>query len=92
MNLALAAALATIVGVTSIQPPPGWAPVYLPPDTRPTGPMIVRINKCTLTFRLKPGMTNQEANGAIDDGYERFSKCLKGAISGTGQPRIEKVN
>lgn len=35
------------------------------------------LNRCKLTFHLKPGMTNQEANDAIDVGYEKFLNCLR---------------
>ena len=35
------------------------------------------LNRCTLKFYLKGGMTNQEANDAIDAGYQRFFSCIR---------------
>jgi hypothetical protein len=35
------------------------------------------LNTCKLTFHLKAGMTNAEANDAIDAGYQTFFDCLK---------------
>lgn len=39
--------------------------------------LLARIRTCKLRFHLKAGMTNQEANDAIDAGYQAYFKCLK---------------
>jgi hypothetical protein len=38
---------------------------------------VSRITACKLVFHLKPGMTNAEANDAIDAGYQKWFDCLK---------------
>ena len=42
-----------------------------------TAAQVKAINTCKLRFHLKPGMTNADANSAIDDGYTRFFSCLQ---------------
>lgn len=50
--------------------------------------VLAQVRKCKLTFKLKAGMTNQEASDAIDAGFDKFFKCLGGAAkkraTGTG--------
>lgn len=38
---------------------------------------VKALSGCKLRFYLKAGMTNSEANSAIDDGYNRFFDCLR---------------
>ena len=46
-------------------------------QNRLTTGQVRAISACKLRFYLKAGMTNAEANAAIDDGYTRFFSCLK---------------
>jgi len=39
--------------------------------------MVAQLSQCKLTFHLKAGMTNSEANDAIDAGYQQFFNCLR---------------
>lgn len=38
---------------------------------------VARIGSCKLVFHIKAGMTNAEANAAIDAGYQKWFACLK---------------
>lgn len=42
-----------------------------------TRTQVVALTACKLVFHLKPGMTNADANAAIDDGYTAFFNCLR---------------
>ena len=42
-----------------------------------TRTQVVALTACKLVFHLKAGMTNADANAAIDDGYTAFFNCLR---------------
>ena len=49
----------------------------IPDGQKLTPADVTRITACRLVFHLKPGMTNAEANDAIDAGYQKWFDCLR---------------
>lgn len=42
----------------------------------------IALGACKIRPYVKPGMTNQEKNDALDAALERFAKCLKKRFGG----------
>jgi hypothetical protein len=41
--------------------------------------VVARLPHCAIEFKLKAGMTQSEANGAIDDAWDGWESCMKAA-------------
>jgi hypothetical protein len=55
-----------------------WPGVVLAQKGQPLSSGLVdSVRACRLRFYLKAGMTNSEANDAIDAGYQKFITCLR---------------
>jgi hypothetical protein len=55
-----------------------WPEVLIVNASETLNPAIVdSLGQCKLNFHLKAGMTNREANDAIDAGYQKFFTCIR---------------
>ena len=55
-----------------------WPDVPIVMAGETLNPTIVdSLGRCRLNFHLKAGMTNSEANDAIDAGYQKFFTCIR---------------
>ena len=82
---AIALALLTLVpaAVASQRTPASQAPhiQFVPEGGRLSSAQVLQLRQCRLVFRLKAGMTNAEANEAIDAGYQAFFDCLRKPVA-----------